>query len=146
MLFAIITENLFDKKINEIYKSFEKIRNKDFKRVKTDRTVLRQVNPLKGINEEIYNFANLKKLEIDELKRLESFRRDFLQDVSHELKTPIFAAQGFVHTLLDNMNADVAIRKKFLAKAAKSLDYLDLLVRDLLTISQMVSGDIKMKM
>ena len=74
LLFAIITENLFDKKINEIYKSFEKIRNKDFKRVKTDRTVLRQVNPLKGINEEIYNFANLKKLEIDELKRLESFR------------------------------------------------------------------------
>tara|TARA_B100000029_G_scaffold57343_1_gene51879 strand:+ start:1630 stop:2730 length:1101 start_codon:yes stop_codon:yes gene_type:complete len=146
LLFAIITENLFDKKINEIYKSFEKIRNKDFKRVKTDRTVLRQVNPLKGINEEIYNFANLKKLEIDELKRLESFRRDFLQDVSHELKTPIFAAQGFVHTLLDNMNADVAIRKKFLAKAAKSLDYLDLLVRDLLTISQMESGEIKMKM
>ena len=54
LLFALITENLFDKKINEIYKSFEKIRNKDFKRVKTDRTVLRQVNPLKGINEEIY--------------------------------------------------------------------------------------------
>ena len=87
----------------------------------------------------------MKQLEIDELKRLEAFRRDFLQDVSHELKTPIFAAQGFVHTLLDNMNADDKIRKKFLSKAAKSLDYLDLLVRDLLTISQMESGEIKMK-
>ena len=50
LLFAIITENLFDKKINEIYKSFEKIRNKDFKTVKTDRTVLRKLNHLKGIN------------------------------------------------------------------------------------------------
>ncbi|MDG2342327.1 MAG: ATP-binding protein [Cytophagales bacterium] len=146
LLFAIITENLFDKKINQIYKSFERIRNKEFERVEGDNTLLRSINPLKGINEEIYNFANLKQLEIDELKRLEAFRRDFLQDVSHELKTPIFAAQGFVHTLLDNIDADEEIRKKFLGKAAKSLDYLDLLVKDLLTISQMETGDIKMKM
>ena len=87
----------------------------------------------------------MKQLEIDELKRLEAFRREFLQDVSHELKTPIFAAQGFVHTLLDNIDTDKEIRKKFLGKAAKSLDYLDLLVKDLLTISQMESGEIKMK-
>ena len=146
LLFAIITENLFDKKIKEIYKSLERIRNKEFERVQVDTSILRNINPLRGINEEIYNYANLKQLEIDELKRLEAFRRDFLQDVSHELKTPIFAAQGFVHTLLDNMNADDKIRKKFLSKAAKSLDYLDLLVRDLLTISQMESGEIKMKM
>ena len=146
LLFAIITENLFDKKINQIYKSFERIRNKEFERIEVDKSLLREINPLKGINEEIYNFANLKQLEIDELKRLEAFRKEFLQDVSHELKTPIFAAQGFVHTLLDNIDIDKEIRKKFLGKAAKSLDYLDLLVKDLLTISQMESGEIKMKM
>lgn len=146
LLFAIITENLFDKKINQIYKSFERIRNKEFERIEVDKSLLREINPLKGINEEIYNFANLKQLEIDELKRLEAFRREFLQDVSHELKTPIFAAQGFVHTLLDNIDTDKEIRKNFLGKAAKSLDYLDLLVKDLLTISQMESGEIKMKM
>ena len=141
LLFAIITENLFDKKISEIYSSFEKIRNKDFETVESDTSLLREVNPLKGINQEIYSYASLKQLEIDELKRLETFRREFLQDVSHELKTPLFSAQGFVHTLLDNK-----IREKFLKKAAKSLDYLDLLVRDLLTISQMETGEIKMKM
>ena len=146
LLFAIITENLFDKKINQIYKSFERIRNKEYERVEVDKSFIREINPLKGINDEIYNFANLKQLEIDELKRLEAFRKDFLQDVSHELKTPIFAAQGFVHTLLDNIDADEEIRKTFLGKAAKSLDYLDMLVKDLLTISQMESGDIKMKM
>lgn len=146
LLFAIITENLFDKKISEIYKSFENIRNENFEKVESDRTLLRKINPLKGINQEIYSFANIKQLEINELKRLETFRREFLQDVSHELKTPLFSAQGFVHTLLDNINAEKKIRKKFLRKAAKSLDYLDLLVKDLLTISQMESGEIKMKM
>ena len=146
LLFAIITENLFDKKISEIYKSFENIRNENFEKVESDRTLLRQINPLKGINQEIYSFASIKQLEINELKRLETFRREFLQDVSHELKTPLFSAQGFVHTLLDNINAEKKIRKKFLRKAAKSLDYLDLLVKDLLTISQMESGEIKMKM
>ena len=146
LLFAIITENLFDKKISEIYKSIENIRNENFEKVESDRTLLRQINPLKGINQEIYSFASIKQLEINELKRLETFRREFLQDVSHELKTPLFSAQGFVHTLLDNINAEKKIRKKFLRKAAKSLDYLDLLVKDLLTISQMESGEIKMKM
>lgn len=146
ILFAIITENLFDKRIDGIYKVFEKIRNKEFSRVKEDTSLLKVIDPFKGVNEKIFNYAKLKQLEIDELKRLEAFRRDFLQDVSHELKTPIFAAQGFVHTLLDNINADIEIRKKFLKKAAKSLDYLDLLVKDLLTISQIESGEIKMKM
>ena len=89
---------------------------------------------------------NLKQLEIDELENLERYRKEFLQNVSHELKTPIFAAQGFVHTLLDNVDVPEDIRSDFLKKAAKSLDHLDLLVKDLLTISQMESGDIKMKM
>jgi two-component system phosphate regulon sensor histidine kinase PhoR len=61
------------------------------------------------------------------------------------LKTPIFAAQGFVHTLLDGAVNDKNVRTKFLKKAAKSLDGLDILVQDLLTLSQIETGDIKMK-
>ena len=60
LLFAIITENLFDKKIKEIYKSFERIRNQEFERVQVDTSILRNINPLRGINEEIYNYASLK--------------------------------------------------------------------------------------
>jgi two-component system phosphate regulon sensor histidine kinase PhoR len=67
-----------------------------------------------------------------------------LANVSHELKTPIFAAQGFVHTLLDGAMDDERVRVKFLTKAAKSLDGLDILVKDLLTLSQMETGDIRM--
>lgn len=64
--------------------------------------------------------------------------------MSHELKTPIFAAQGFVHTLLDGAVNDKSVRNKFLKKAAKSLDGLDALVQDLLTLSQIETGQIKM--
>lgn len=82
--------------------------------------------------------------ELERMRKLEAFRRDFIADVSHELKTPIFSAQGFVHTLLDGAAKDKKIRKKFLKKAAKSLDGLDVLVQDLLTLSHIETGQIRM--
>jgi two-component system phosphate regulon sensor histidine kinase PhoR len=82
---------------------------------------------------------------VQDLKKAAKYRQEFLADVSHELKTPIFAAQGFVHTLLDNPDEDLEIRIKFLEKAAKSLDGLDNLVQDLLTVSQIETGAIKIE-
>ena len=66
LLFAIITENLFDKKIKKIYDSFQKIRNKEFDTIAGDRSLLKEINPLKGINTEIFDYAKLKQLEIDD--------------------------------------------------------------------------------
>ncbi|MCS6824030.1 MAG: ATP-binding protein [Cytophagaceae bacterium] len=100
--------------------------------------------PLNKLKAEIAEFADKKQQEIEELKKLETFRREFLADVSHELKTPIFAAQGFVHTLIDGAINDATVRDKFLAKAAHSLDGLNMLVQDLITISQLEIGEIKM--
>lgn len=91
-------------------------------------------------------FLKQKQREIEELKKLEAFRKDFIADVSHELKTPIFAAQGFVHTLLDGAIKEKGVRKKFLKKAAKSLDGLDMLVQDLLTLSHIETKQIKMRL
>lgn len=142
LLISIVLEFLFFKEINGIYSAFEKIRKKDFSGLEDPN--VNQLSPLKKINEEIYSYARFKQREIDELKKMETFRREFLADVSHELKTPIFAAQGFVHTLLDGAVEDKSVRVKFLKKAAKSLDGLDMLVHDLLTISQMETGEIKM--
>ena len=121
----------------------EKLRKKELSGIKKEKSGA--LNPLQKINEEIYSFAALKQKEIDELKKLEAFRKEFIADVSHELKTPLFAAQGFVHTLLDGAVNDKAVRGKFLKKAAKSLDGLDVLVQDLLTLSQIETGDIKMR-
>jgi len=108
--------------------------------------LIHESNPMKTINDEIFVYVTKKQKEIDELKKLELFRREFLADVSHEFKTPIFAAQGFIHTLLDGAMEDDKVRERFLRKAANNLDSLDILVKDLLVLSQMETGDIKMNL
>ncbi|UII29021.1 ATP-binding protein [Fulvivirga maritima] len=142
LLGFIILEFLIFREINKIYDLFDKLRKKELSSIEQNRSNV--LNPLKKINEEIFSYAALKQKEIDELKKLEAFRKEFIADVSHELKTPIFAAQGFVHTLLDGAVKDKNVRTKFLKKAAKSLDGLDMLVQDLLTLSQIETGEIKM--
>jgi two-component system phosphate regulon sensor histidine kinase PhoR len=101
-------------------------------------------DPIVRIRKELSDFAVQKQREIEELKKLETFRREFLADVSHELKTPLFAAQGFVHTLMEGAMDDIKVRDRFLQKAAYSLDGLNILVEDLITISQLEIGEIKM--
>lgn len=143
LLIYIVLEFLFFREINKIYKLMEKLKRKELSGI--DQQKSGKFNPLDKVNEEIHSFATLKQKEIDELVKLEAFRKEFIADVSHELKTPIFAAQGFVHTLLDGAVNDKQVRNKFLRKAAKSLDGLDALVQDLLTLSQIETGDIKMR-
>lgn len=142
LLIFVVLEFLIFREINKIYKLMNKLKKKELAKLDKQRSA--PLNPLKTINEDIYSFAELKQKEIDELKKLEAFRREFIADVSHELKTPIFAAQGFVHTLLDGAVNDKAVRNRFLKKAAKSLDGLDMLVQDLLTLSHIETGQIKM--
>ncbi|MBS41593.1 MAG: two-component sensor histidine kinase [Nocardioides sp.] len=143
ILIRLVLEFLFFRHINSIHEVLNHMRDQELSDL-TKPTNKVSLNPLKKINRDIYNYAERKQQEILELKRMETFRREFIADVSHELKTPIFAAQGFVHTLLDGAVEDKKVRIKFLKKAAKSLDGLDILVQDLLTISQMETGEIKM--
>jgi len=83
-----------------------------------------------------------KEKEIAKLHERADFRSQFIADISHELKTPIFAAQGYVLTLLDGAVDDEEVRYKFLKKSANSLDYLDKLVKDLLELSQIETGSV----
>lgn len=99
---------------------------------------------------ELYIFRRMKNVtaartaEIEKLKEMEAFRREFLGDVSHELKTPIFAIEGFVETLLDGALEDPKVNKKFLQKTRKHAERLSHLVSDILVISQIESGDLGM--
>jgi two-component system, OmpR family, phosphate regulon sensor histidine kinase PhoR len=140
----LVLDTLIFEEIRRIHKMVSKLKSKDFRELKKDEAGI--PNPLRMINEEIYSYAEVKQKEIEELKKLEQFRKEFIADVSHELKTPIFAAQGFVHTLLDGAVNDGNVRIRFLKKAAKSLDRLDVLVQDLLTLSHLETGQIKMQM
>jgi two-component system, OmpR family, phosphate regulon sensor histidine kinase PhoR len=137
-----IVDLLVFREVNQIYASIKRLRINDFDISR--KTLLKSVNPLKKLNREISNYVTKKEDEIDELKKMENYRREFLADVSHELKTPIFAAQGFVHTLMDGAIEDPLVSMRFLKKAAKSLDGLDVLVRDLVVLTQVESGDLKM--
>jgi two-component system phosphate regulon sensor histidine kinase PhoR len=135
---------LLIKEVKELYATLKKLKIGDLDINK--KSLFRSFNPFKKLNNEISQYVNLKQTEIDELKRMEIFRREFLANVSHELKTPIFAAQGFIHTLIDGAKDDPTVSKRFLKKAAKSLDGLDALVRDLVVLTQVETGDIKMHM
>ena len=143
VLTFVALEYLIFKEINSIYQMMDRLRK--IEPEPPGYLKSSQINPFKKLKDEIKKLAIIKQKEIDQLKKLEAFRAEFVADVSHELKTPIFAAQGFVHTLLDGAVDDKNVRTKFLRKAAKSLDGLDALVQDLLTLSQIETGDIKMK-
>lgn len=145
ILIYITVEYFVFSQIKNINDRLQKMMHDDFSFV-SPQPKTQSNNPLKRINTEIFSYAARKQKEIENLKKAEAFRREFIADISHELKTPIFAAQGYVHTLLDGAIKDKNVRNKFLKKAAKSLDGLDRLVQDLLTISKMETGEIKMEM
>lgn len=135
-------EMLVFSEIKKMRRTIQKLKLRDFSISK--KKLLADSNPIKTMNDEIFVYVANKQKEIEELRKMEQFRREFLADVSHELKTPVFAAQGFVHTLLDGAMDDEKVREKFLIKAAKSLDRLDVLVKDLVSLSQMESGETSM--
>jgi two-component system phosphate regulon sensor histidine kinase PhoR len=82
------------------------------------------------------------RTEIDQMKQVENYRRDFLSNVSHELKTPIFSVQGYVHTLIDGGIEDQDINMHYLSKASKGIDRLIHIVEDLESISRLEAGEL----
>lgn len=142
ILMNVTLEFLIFKEISNIYSVLEKIQKKDYS-IAQEKFDGLSISPLKRINKTINSYAQAKNQEIETLKKNAEFRREFIADISHELKTPIFAAMGYIHTLLDGAVEDKTVRLKFLKRAAKSLNALDKLVHDLLTLNQMESGVVK---
>ena len=89
------------------------------------------------LTSEVQKFARDKKLEIESLKIREEYRREFLGNVSHELKTPLFTVQGYLLTLLDGAMDDKNIRKKYLQRAEKGVERLIYIVNDLDMITKL---------
>ncbi len=94
------------------------------------------------LTQEIEKFAHDKKIEIDTLKIREEYRKDFLGNVSHELKTPLFMVQGYIETLLDGAHDDKTVRKKYLNRANKAVDRLIYIVKDLDLITKLEAGEL----
>lgn len=97
-----------------------------------------------SLTQEVKKFATNKKLEIEMLKVREEYRREFLGNVSHELKTPLFTVQGYLSTLLDGGMKDKTIRKKYLERADKGVERLIRIVEDLDMITKLEVGNLQL--
>lgn len=101
---------------------------------------------METLTKQVKKFATDKKLEIETLKVREEYRREFLGNVSHELKTPLFTVQGYLSTLLDGAIDDKKIRKKYLERAEKGVERLVYIVEDLDMISKLEMGDVNLEL
>ncbi len=97
------------------------------------------------VHNEVMEWTRKRESDFTDLKNLENYRRNFLGNISHELKTPIFSIQGYIHTLLDGGVHDENINIKYLRRAAANLDRLQNIVEDLEMINRLESGEVLLK-
>lgn len=140
LLFASLKILIYDK-IKSIYTTIHDLKaSKDFTMENLDLGE----DIFKEINMDVQQWAVSNKNEIEQLKKLEAYRREFVGNVSHELKTPIFNIQGYILTLLDGGLQDENINIDYLTRASKSVERMISIVEDLDTISQMESGELSL--
>lgn len=101
---------------------------------------------METLTKQVKKFATDKKLEIETLKVREEYRREFLGNVSHELKTPLFTVQGYLSTLIDGAIDDKKVRRKYIERAEKGVERLIYIVEDLDMISKLEMGDVNLEL
>src|SRR5690554_5082467 len=138
ILYKLLEEFIYDK-LKLIYRNMHSL--------KIERESLKpdmRKDVLSEVNQQVINWAEDRMAEIKDLREKEGFRKEFVGNVAHELKTPIFSIQGYILTLLEGALEDPNFNQKFLKKAAKSAERMAMLVEDLDTITQFESGNLKL--
>ena len=140
LVFYYLLEKYIYTKIKLIYKLIHNLKlGKDLKEAIGEYV---SSDPINDVENEVKEWAGAKKREIEVLKKQEQFRREFLSNVSHEFKTPLFAIQGYIETLQDCLIDDPEMAQKFLKKAEKNVERLSYLINDLDSISKLETGEI----
>lgn len=127
------------RKIKLIYKTIHQHKVSPQNKVKS---VDIRTSIIDEMEKQVSEWAEQQKEELNKYKAWAEYRRNFVGDISHELKTPIFNIQGYLHTLLDGALEDPAVNKNFLKKAANNLERLHTIVEDLEAISRLESGEL----
>lgn len=139
LLIKYTLERFIYRKIKLIYKFIYQT-----KATRREETYYKYILPQKSIDEvreDVEKWASQQKAEIEILRSNEAYRKEFLQNLAHEFKTPIFAIQGYVDTLLDGAMNNKEVSKRFLENAAKNVDRLVTLASDLDEITKLESGE-----
>lgn len=133
-----ILNNFIKNRVKPIYDTIEtiKLSEKKLYREIEDKDIIEEVK------QEVIRWTKNKNKEINQLKANEKYRKEFLGNVSHELKTPIFNIQGYILTLLDGGLEDPNINRKYLERSEKNINRMITLVNDLETISRLESGEL----
>ncbi|MCS6904640.1 MAG: ATP-binding protein [Bacteroidia bacterium] len=122
---------------------YHKVLNVIKRRKKLD-TLKPHADSIEGLYQALLELSSSVVKEIKQMRQVDLLRKEYIGDVSHELKTPLFAIQGYLETLLDGAMEDKAVNRKFLKQALRNVNRLNNLVQDLLTISQLESGQLQM--
>ena len=140
IIYTTLSRFIFEK-IQPIYKTIHEytLSQKQFRK-QLDKDIISHVN------KEVEDWADKKTKEIKKLKQLEKYRKDFLGNVMHELKTPVFNMQGYILTLLDGGLEDASINRLYLERTEKSINRMISIVEDLESISRLESGELKLVM
>ena len=124
--------------------TLKQVRNHQFDNLEA--THLPKGDELNGLIWQVYRTGLALEKELQGLKKVENYRREFLGNVSHELKTPIFTIQGFAETLIDGALNDEKVNRKFLRKILNNTKRLHHLANDLVEISRIETGELEMVM
>ena len=139
LLIQFILEKFIYRKIKLIYKFIHQT-----KATRKEEVYFKYILPKKSIDEvheDVERWGNKQAEEIELLRKNEAFRKEFLQNLSHEFKTPIFAIQGYIDTLLNGAMDDLKVRKRFLENTERNVERLVNLVNDLDEISKLERGE-----
>lgn len=140
LVFFVTMKFFIYEQIKELYDFMDEARSgaADFSidRVSLDEDFLR------AARQDMMAWAIERRKEIEQLKKMETYRKEFVGNVSHELKTPIFNIQGYIFTLLDGGMEDPSINRDYLERASRSVERMITIVEDLDVISQMESGEL----
>jgi two-component system, OmpR family, phosphate regulon sensor histidine kinase PhoR len=141
-IYRYILRKFIYNKIKLIYKTIHTLKSPKGGR---DKELDLRKDIISDVNSEVLTWAQDRKDEIEELKKMESYRREFIGNVSHELKTPLFNIQGYVLTLLDGGLEDPVINHEYLERTKKNIERMISVVEDLDVISRLESGELQLE-
>ncbi len=136
-------ENFIYRKIKLIYKNIHALKTT---KGMADEVMRNADDPIGDVNKEVAEWAKAQAKVISTLQEQEKFRRDFLGNVSHELKTPIMSIQGYLESLQDGGIDDPNINATYIDRALKNVDRLIMIIDDLTEISALESGELQLQM
>ena len=137
-----VMRNYLTEKIKLIYKTIHNL--KLTKEEKRNKQFYMSSEVISNVEQEVKDWAESKRSEIEQLRKLEAYRREFLENVSHELRTPLFNIQGYVSTLNAGAINDPSMSKSYLDKTETNIDRMIEMIEDLEVISRLESGEMQL--